>query len=367
MNYLPHFNGKVQEIRAMGYDFLGSLLELTDNSARKNIQSKNISVILHKDDDNRLSRVSVIDDGLGMNMNSLCTAFIFNLLKEREEGDIGKFHVGMKYAAIVIGSDITILSKSPGSPVVGLWANIETMKALDTFTPTEVCDDVSDSWALRHVHPADYAKFKGSSSGTIISITNMTPMCRAVYSKVSDELKKSLPNSYVSLYNGCLLHLYSNEELLLTVKPNNLFYVGEEELLDEPAYSTVLSVYRDSLGNERLIEMNTESRFMANGSKKKTVGSVQKPVYYEFTHYTTDKGFLRTMMAEVDARLLPDASTLIDTLKMRIIQVKDSVFKSERALFTDLSKLQADRKGFYFNREIRIFVELEVKALWIRL
>ena len=45
--FAPHFNGKVIEIRAMGYDLIAAILELTDNSVRMNCGSKFVRVILH--------------------------------------------------------------------------------------------------------------------------------------------------------------------------------------------------------------------------------------------------------------------------------------------------------------------------------
>ena len=101
--FQPHFNGKVIEIRHMGYNLISAILELTDNSARKSCSSKKVRVILQKEN-LQLNRISVIDDGCGMSFEKLCESFIFNLLKERADGDIGKFHVGMKSALIAMGS-----------------------------------------------------------------------------------------------------------------------------------------------------------------------------------------------------------------------------------------------------------------------
>jgi hypothetical protein len=362
-DYTPHFDGKVIEIRHMGYDFLDALLELTDNSAAKKCLSKNIYVILHEGVDKRLSAVSVIDDGNGMDFKNLKESFIFNLLKVREEGDIGKFHVGMKYAAIVIGSDITILSRR-NAKTVGLWADIETMSSLDSFNPTEICEDVSDEWALRHVDKNDYEKFISSDSGTLISIKHIETKCRALLSKVTNELKKSLPNSYMNLYNDCILHLYNNNQNILTITPNNLFYINEEEKLDTDhrdyckplVHETELALYRDVEGNEKVIETNTNSRTTYNkdfAKKNITNGSSKKPLYYEIKTKRGTNNRLTSDFVPIPYDSLPDKGTKVGVFKLRIIQVSEDTYKSEKDLFPEGSKLHGDRKGFFFLREIR--------------
>jgi hypothetical protein len=163
--FMPHFNGKVLEIRHMGYNLISAILELTDNSARKTCSSKQVRVILQKDNV-LLNRVSVLDDGCGMSYEKLRDSFIFNLLKERQDGDIGKFHVGMKYALIAMGSQITLLSREVKGKIVGIFADIESMASRNSFKPCEVCEDVNDDWALRHITPRLWEQFKSSPSAS---------------------------------------------------------------------------------------------------------------------------------------------------------------------------------------------------------
>ena len=362
--YLPHFDGKVVEIRHMGYDFLDALLELTDNSAAKTCLSKNISVILHDCKEKRLMCISVIDNGKGMDFDSLRESFIFNLLKARAEGDIGKFHVGMKYAAIVIGSDITILSRRNGK-TVGLWADIDKMAGLDSFSPTELCDDVSDEWALRHVYKEDYSRFISSDSGTLISISRLESKCKGLITKVISDLQKCLPNSYMSLYNDCILQLFHNDALVFTIKPNNLFYFGEEAKLDTDhkdhnkplVYSTELLIYKDIEGNERIIEVNTNSRTSYNkdfARKNITNGTSKRPLYYEIKPKRSKNNILSADLVEIPIDSLPDKGAKVGSVKLRFIQVSAECFKAERDLFPEGSKLQGDRKGFFFMRDIRL-------------
>jgi len=349
--FLPHFNGKIQEIRSMGYDFIGALLELTDNSARCDCNSSNIDVVIHSDQ-KQLSRISVIDDGRGMTFEGLKQAIVFNLLKHRDHGDIGKFHVGLKYASIVIGDHITILTHQAGNTVSGIHLDITQMKELNTFTPTDMRETVDEAWALTHIHPNDYVKFCQQSSGTIVSIKSLTPMCRRNIDKIKDELIKILPFSYSMLYNGCVMNLYEGDMKLSVIEPYDMFYKNSPQNLDESAYETELQVYRD-LAGIRVFEINKNKRIISQHINKtnQTKGTFTNPVFYEYTSYIVGKKGHQNNMVQVN--VLPENDTLIATIPLYFVQVNEQTFKSEKSLFPVGSKLIDDRKGVFFVREIR--------------
>ena len=349
--FQPHFNGKVIEIRHMGYNLISAILELTDNSARKSCSSKKVRVILQKEN-LQLNRISVIDDGCGMSFEKLCESFIFNLLKERADGDIGKFHVGMKYALIAMGSQITLLTRELGGKIVGIFADIESMASRNSFKPCEICDDVNDDWALRHITPTIWEQFKSSSSGTLVDVKNLVPSCRSPFDKTVDAVKKGLSTAYTTLYNDCQICLEDEVKKIATITPSDLFYYDDVSQLDEPAYETTLKVYNQGIDRpERVIEVNTSHRRMPNGAKACTAGKLDRPAYYEFTEYEHGKKGKQNNMEKIS--VLPDEADLIASFNLRIIQVKKPIFEKEKILFPNGTKLQGDRKGFWFLREIR--------------
>jgi len=349
--FQPHFNGKVIEIRHMGYDLISAILELTDNSVRKSCSSKKVRVILQKDN-LLLNRISIIDDGCGMSHEKLCESFIFNLLKDREDGDIGKFHVGMKYALIAMGSQITLLTRELDGKIVGIFADIESMASRNSFKPCEICNDVNDDWALRHITPTIWEQFKSSPSGTLVDVKNLVPSCRRSFDKMVDAVKKGLSTAYTSLYNDCQIWLEDEVKKIATITPSDLFYYDDASKLDEPAYETTLKVYNQGIDRpERVIEVNTSHRRMPNGAKACTIGKLGNPAYYEFTEYEHGKKGKQNNMQKIS--VLPDEADLIASFNLRIIQVKKPIFEKEKLLFPTGTKLQGDRKGFWFLREIR--------------
>lgn len=350
----PHFRGKVREIRGMGYTPITAILEFTDNSVRLKCGSTRVVVKLHRtyDPPYYLDRISVLDNGCGMTYQELCNSFIFNVVKERDDGDIGKFHVGGKYAAIALGDELMIISKRKGGDIVGLYADVRQMQVKNSFAPTEVCLNVTDEWALRKIPPTLWEQFKSNESGTLIHIPTLVANVRTDFGRYVEEFKRCLSTSYTGLYNNCVVVLEEQEKVISEIQPIDLFYQDSPECLDEVPYETELYIYNAGLGiPSRVIEKNTTTRKLP--SKKLRCGTPARPQYFEYRAPDKDKKGRGSVMFPIDASSIPDEKDLIDTQLIRIIQVNEVEFKKEKAYFPENSRLAGDRKGFWFNREIR--------------
>ena len=364
ISFAPRFNGKPIEIRAKGYTVHSCILELIDNSIRKTCGSKYIRVIMYFKDQ-RLNRITVMDDGVGMTKEQLCEAIVFNLIKQRDAGDIGKFHVGMKYALITLGSEIIIITKKEHSHPVGIRMNIEQMQEQDTFEPTEICDVVDDTWARRYVTISQYEEFKKSASGTYIEVRNLEKSWQTNQQKILADLAKGLSISYNNIPEHCHISVESQFqtkstseppiELFENIKPFDLFYNKEPQFLDEPAYNTTLYLYYHQDG-VRLIEKSTQRRKLT--SKDSTYGNSITPVFYEYKEFEKSRTVKNRVVKKMDIKLVqiakedvPRIADLIDVLDVTAIQVKHSKYTEEKELFSEDSKLLGDRKGVYFLRD----------------
>jgi hypothetical protein len=351
-NYTPHFRGKVQEIRSMGYNPISAVLEFIDNSLRKSCGSKSVILKLHPtiESPSYLDRISVLDDGCGMNFNQLCESFIFNLVKNRENGDIGKFHVGGKYAAISLAEELMILSKEIDGKISGLYADVRQMQENNSFAPTEICNNVTEEWACRKIPPALWKQFIDNSSGTLIHLPRLIANIRTDFNRHVNAFQKALAVSYTNLPNNCSLTLDFKDNTVV-IPTVDLFYHNEEYKLDEPAYETRLHLYKNGPGNPaRIIEESTSERKMPRKELKS--GTPTKPKYFEYSPPT--KEHPKTVsIKSLSANDLPPKEDLIDIIKVRLIQVSENVFKQEKKYFPEDSRLVQDRKGFHFNREVR--------------
>ena len=246
-NYTPRFAGKIVEIRAMGYDPRSGHLEFTDNSVSKGAAF--VKTYCHRKGGsgksaNLLDRLTIRDDASGMTFAKLNEAFVFNFLKEeRDETDIGKFHVGMKYAAMSMANSITIISRSKGQPCAALYADVDAMRKLDSWEPTEVEANANSEWILRHIpYPSLVAEFLAQPSGTLIHLAHLEPMCVRDTSKMLSELHMNMQLAYASIPGNCQLQLYDDLALKKTASPLDLFYRDNEAALNEKPYETTLFV-----------------------------------------------------------------------------------------------------------------------------
>jgi hypothetical protein len=118
--------------------------------------------------DPKLAEFLIHDTGRGMNENRLWNAMKLAHRHEHTDADIGKFGVGLKNATMGLGDQITIVTKTVGTPAIGVFMNIPDMRRQNTFKPTQYESDAS---ALRGQFPSEiWQAFCSSSSGTLISV-----------------------------------------------------------------------------------------------------------------------------------------------------------------------------------------------------
>ena len=355
-DYRSPFAGILTWLLSVGYNLLSSVLELTDNSLSKT--SSNLRVILFKEVMNSvtlLSRIIVIDDGIGMTFQTLCESFIIANVKDaRDSEDIGKFGIGMKSAIMNMGTHIIILSRVAGGNIVGLFADVDQMKLLNSPSPTEVCDNVTSEWALKYISQDTWDRFNSQASGTLIQVKNLRQKCQVVYARAKETLIQMMSNSYSLMPNQCLLQIEDGDMpadspgRIHAITPNDLFYHEKRECLDEDAHETVLHVFAGEPGYpNRVVEENTSRRRIAN--TKFTRGKSDRPAYYEYRALKAGEKF-HSNFTEIDN--LP-TTALLGSINIRAIQVSETQFKNEADLFSESDQLHGDRKGIWFNRGIR--------------
>lgn len=348
MDFTPPFIGILTILLATGYNLLYSVLELIDNSISK--KAVNIQTIIrgmNESDRSLVKWICVMDDATGMIYKKLMEAFIIGFVKgTRDLDDIGKFSVGMKSAVMNMGTRIVILSKTAGGKIAALYADIGLMRDNNSFSPTKTMEEVTPEFISEHVPQELYDRFAKQSSGTLILVKDLITACQTTVAKAKEDLTKGISTSYSGIAEKCK---FTIEDLsgVIPIVPLDIFYNGNEECLDEPAYETSLLVYRGAPGfPRRIFEKNTSKRTIIN--KNSTNGSATSPVYYEFTAQVKGDNYAKNM---VIVNSLPPEEEFIGEVKLRVIQVNETSFKLEKSHFT--GRLEGDRKGAWFNRGSR--------------
>ena len=336
------------------YTFFFALLELLDNAISKGSTYSRIR--LWQSSKKFLEALCIIDDGCGMTIEDLCHAWIIGRAKDRDAGDIGKFHVGMKSAIINIGKRCVILSKAPGGPIVGLYADITLMKKENSFNPTALCENVTEEWVSTFMPRDLFRVLQSQASGTLIWVGDMLPSCQFDGEPAKVSLIKDIANTYSTIPNNCALSVQLDDEAETRVVLRDLFYKGTEAThLEEPPYETTLYAYkgRDERSPMRYIERITQPRELPKSHPMYQLvknASVAHPVFCEYVGtLVRGKGKRPTSGENMSHLAEVPLEAPIGQLDLRLVCVNAATDEEEDNTLN--GNLQVDRKGFHFLRD----------------
>lgn len=94
-------------LRDIGYDFSAAVADLVDNSIMAG--ASRIDILIEFDGED--SRVFVADDGVGMTPNGLLEALRFGSRRDYEDGDLGRYGLGLKTASLSQGRRLTVVTR----------------------------------------------------------------------------------------------------------------------------------------------------------------------------------------------------------------------------------------------------------------
>lgn len=104
----PSPNVLMNSMRSIGYSFQTAIADIIDNSI--SASAKNVWINAPINDDDLF--ISILDDGLGMNRDSLFNAMKYGSDKESYgENDLGRFGLGLKSASLSQCRKLTVASK----------------------------------------------------------------------------------------------------------------------------------------------------------------------------------------------------------------------------------------------------------------
>ncbi|GAA3896613.1 ATP-binding protein [Streptomyces lacrimifluminis] len=115
----PYAEDLIESLRAFGYDLPTALADLVDNSIAA--KAKNVHVSFCSDPGE--AWVAIVDDGCGMSEPELHAAMRFarNPRHIREQGDLGRFGLGLKTASLSQARMLTVLSINADKLAARTW------------------------------------------------------------------------------------------------------------------------------------------------------------------------------------------------------------------------------------------------------
>ena len=122
----PKAGALMEALRGLGYSTAAALADVVDNS----ISAGAFEVRLRFDWDGFDSRISILDDGRGMNdpeLEAAMTLGTINPLDKRATTDLGRFGLGLKTASFSQCRSLTVASKREGHKIVCLRWDLDAI------------------------------------------------------------------------------------------------------------------------------------------------------------------------------------------------------------------------------------------------
>lgn len=146
----------IHAVANIGYDPEVALCDLMDNSI--DAQAKAIRVTLKRDvheDDGQSDSISsyvIADDGIGMDEDSLVSAFTLGTKRDYPPGSLGKFGLGLKSAGLSLGNEIVILTQLKGNSPICARFSITDIERTGQYEIElgDIPDEFASHWENHH-------------------------------------------------------------------------------------------------------------------------------------------------------------------------------------------------------------------------
>ena len=144
---VPPAGALIQSLRSIGYTFYTAIADIVDNSI--DAGAKNINVRFTPGNLSQF-KVSIADDGCGMEMKGLCQAMSLGSKSPdvaRNEGDLGRFGMGLKTASFSQAKKLSLVSKTADQRWQGLQWDLQRVADTNEWTAS-VLDNLEISSIL---------------------------------------------------------------------------------------------------------------------------------------------------------------------------------------------------------------------------
>lgn len=181
----------IQKLGLTGYRTEQAIAELVDNSIDARIDDKElIEVVI----DSKQSKISVTDNGVGMNKQVLNMAFTIAASQKGAQKELGRFGLGMKGASSSLGKDLTIITSTV----------YEKSEYILKYDEDKWLSDISLNWES---YPIEKRPKQGNWHGTRIIIGKLKV---PLYPNLITNIRKSFGIRYAPFIEKGIIDLYIN-------------------------------------------------------------------------------------------------------------------------------------------------------------
>jgi hypothetical protein len=186
----------LESLRHLDYDNISAICDLIDNSI--DADAGNIWININPGAKNEVSKIVIIDDGIGMDYRILNEALKLGSETNRNAAyDLGLYGMGLITASLSLGTKLSIITKAEKSDAFLAVHDLEDMhehnsfvKIINKLTTEELVKSISD--VMNVSLSDDKYGLKNFKSFTLVSISNIDRSQWARASALADNLKRRL-------------------------------------------------------------------------------------------------------------------------------------------------------------------------------
>ena len=155
---LPDPKRMIEGLRDTGYEFNTAIADLIDNSIAASASLVDISITL---DLRGNLRLSIADNGIGMNKNGLINAMKYGSAQRAHPSSLGKFGLGLKTASTAFCRHLLVTSRQiPDLKIFRAYWDLDHVAQIGKW---ELQIDECDDETTRHLN-----KIAGIGAGTVV-------------------------------------------------------------------------------------------------------------------------------------------------------------------------------------------------------
>lgn len=207
---IPLAASLIESIRSIGYSFETAIADIIDNSISANAQKIDIFLDSYSVE----PFVQILDNGTGMSKNEMIEAMRLgskNPIEKREEGDLGRFGLGLKSASFSQCKVLTLISKKDGE-INGLQWDLDLVQLENKF----IVKQLGSQEINQHKNINELEK---SASGTIVQWEKFDRIADST-NDIKDELNDLM--NFTMDHLSLIFHRFINEGIVISVNNTNI-------------------------------------------------------------------------------------------------------------------------------------------------
>jgi hypothetical protein len=195
----------VEASRLQGYKYWTALADLVDNSIDAN--SDKIKILLKGRIKSQVDEIIIIDNGFGMNEETLKESYNLGARTDHLRSDLGKFGVGGTLGSIALGKiKYTFTRNKPNGKIRARKLDLDSCKAEDSF------------FSVEHVPTQEevtlFNELVGKkSTGTLIMLKELDRLIGRRINMMEAKLKKHFGETYYQHLQGSLNILVNDSDV----------------------------------------------------------------------------------------------------------------------------------------------------------